>query len=345
MPQKKTKKIVDESMWVVLYDEKNSSHHIVARDKLTFAKKDNLRIGTPASYNGDGDRANRVRGKVIVVATKELCENSIKMIEETNNNNDDNNEQDESDESDESDQFHIDEKDENDIDERLLEEEDLPTTSGTDDRILIDITNIPVEINKRKEPNEQSTSSTKRVKRASTVSHSSYEKVQRENNRLNKDLTMYKNTWMPRPSGAVAAYFIEIARILSGTSNDNDDNEEEKGEKLEKICTTLDRNESELKLCEHDMNITKTCRQLIKCLYPDTKQRAKMLVSSMDVDKLQAIHDYARIVHPAQSKTSNSVLNNAIGNVFASEKRKQERHDMEIFRLNNYSEDDEDNEQ
>lgn len=32
--------------------------------------------------------------------------------------------------------------------------------------------------------------------------------------------------------------------------------------------------------------------------------------------------DYARLVHPAQSKTSNSVLNNAIGNVFATDKRK-----------------------
>lgn len=35
--------------------------------------------------------------------------------------------------------------------------------------------------------------------------------------------------------------------------------------------------------------------------------------------------DYARLVHPAQSKASNSVLNNALGNVFATDKRKYGR--------------------
>ena len=40
------------------------------------------------------------------------------------------------------------------------------------------------------------------------------------------------------------------------------------------------------------------------------------------------------MAHPAQMKTSNSVLNNAIGNVFASEKRKLERIEMEKYASN-----------
>ena len=32
------------------------------------------------------------------------------------------------------------------------------------------------------------------------------------------------------------------------------------------------------------------------------------------------------MVHPAKAKTPNSVLNNAIGNIFATEKRKMERN-------------------
>jgi hypothetical protein len=52
------------------------------------------------------------------------------------------------------------------------------------------------------------------------------------------------------------------------------------------------------------------------------------------------------MVHPAQSKMPNSLLNNAIGNVFASEKRKQERKEMLKClsnEMNNCEEEDEDN--
>ena len=39
--------------------------------------------------------------------------------------------------------------------------------------------------------------------------------------------------------------------------------------------------------------------------------------------------EYTRMMHPAECKMPNSVLNNAIGNVFASEKRDQGRKAME----------------
>lgn len=110
------------------------------------------------------------------------------------------------------------------------------------------------------------------------------------------------------------------------------------GAKLEMIIETLRMSEGELQACQHETDITKTCRQIIKHLFRDPKERAKMLVSSMKADVLKSIQgevfsshyhystfiflEYARLVHPAQSKTSNSVLNNAIGNVFATDKRK-----------------------
>ena len=52
------------------------------------------------------------------------------------------------------------------------------------------------------------------------------------------------------------------------------------------------------------------------------------------------------MVHPGQSKMPNSLLNNAIGNVFASEKRKQDRKAMEkclSTEMNNSDEEDEEN--
>ena len=47
--------------------------------------------------------------------------------------------------------------------------------------------------------------------------------------------------------------------------------------------------ENELKSCEHDTDITKTCRQITKYIYPDVHARAKMLVSSMRAEQLQAV--------------------------------------------------------
>jgi hypothetical protein len=86
----------------------------------------------------------------------------------------------------------------------------------------------------------------------------------------------------------VATYFVEIGKLLSGVSADNDDGED-KGEKLIRICHKLKMSEAQLKLCEHNMDITKTCRQIVKYIYPDVNERAQMLVSAMNDDVLQAV--------------------------------------------------------
>lgn len=91
-----------------------------------------------------------------------------------------------------------------------------------------------------------------------------------------------------RPTGPAANYFVDIGRILSGASNEENP-DEDKGDKLESICTELKMTENELKSCQHDTDITKTCRQITKYIYPDVHARAKMLVSSMKAEQLQAV--------------------------------------------------------
>ena len=67
------------------------------------------------------------------------------------------------------------------------------------------------------------------------------------------------------------------------------DDEDDVGEKLENICAVLKMTERQLKSCEHEVDITKTCRSMIKYIYPDANDRAKMLISSMDPGQRQAI--------------------------------------------------------
>ena len=120
--------------------------------------------------------------------------------------------------------------------------------------------------------------------------------------------------------------------------------DDEKADKLEDICKVLNMSEDQLRSCEHGTDITKTCRQLIKYLYADPNQRARLLISTMDSEKLSAIHGkdlniihqslifffigYAKLAHPVQTSVALSTLNNAIGNVFATAKRKLEEAEL-----------------
>ena len=96
MPAKKSKQImINEStisrtttesttsksdVFVLLRDERNSRHVIFPRDKLIFAKKDNLKIGTYACFKGNGDRSSRCRGIVVLTGNSKDIGRSLNVF-------------------------------------------------------------------------------------------------------------------------------------------------------------------------------------------------------------------------------------------------------------------------
>ena len=111
MPAKKGKHTTASSIttskpdsFVLLRDEKNSRHVVFPRDQLVCAKKDSLKVGTYATFEGNGDRKSKCRGIVVLggklpvkrqektswlflsLGTKEQCDTSLSVIERINTN-------------------------------------------------------------------------------------------------------------------------------------------------------------------------------------------------------------------------------------------------------------------
>ncbi|CAF1366137.1 unnamed protein product [Adineta ricciae] len=367
----------DEKVFAVIRDRKTSKSQVIPVDRLSYSKKDNLKIGTSVAFKGTDGASRRCQGIVVAKGTKQQCDQSLSIIEKSNS-------VDTKDSSD-SDNLQIDERavvsdsdgenvDHSDDDNEtamplsiskesssVISKDKNPTISSatstsnsasitlpadiepSTDVALRDISNDTNVNSKRKELTKESTPiNNKKQKRSAVISHSDFERALRENAQLKKELTMYKDNWMPRPKGAAMTYFIDVGKVLAGAFDNQDD--EDKGEKLENICAALGMNEKELKSCEHETDITKTCRQIIKFIYRDSKERARTLVSTMNTNILHSIQEYAKMAHPALSKINNSVLNNAIGNVFATDKRRFERDGIQIFMGNDVNDVDEDDE-
>jgi hypothetical protein len=73
MPAKKAKQTTTNETttskaesFVLLRDEKDSRHAVFERDQLVFAKKDNLKVGTYGTFNGNGTRSSKCRGIVVL---------------------------------------------------------------------------------------------------------------------------------------------------------------------------------------------------------------------------------------------------------------------------------------
>jgi hypothetical protein len=69
MPPKKIKQQPpnqSDTLYVVLRDNKKSCSRVVPQDKLSYTKKDNLKLGTFATYKEDGNLSSRFRGIVIM---------------------------------------------------------------------------------------------------------------------------------------------------------------------------------------------------------------------------------------------------------------------------------------
>lgn len=60
--------------------------------------------------------------------------------------------------------------------------------------------------------------------------------------------------------------------------------------KLKQISNVLHLSEKQLESAKHPTSITKTCRTIIKLLYPNESTRAEMSISKMSNTQLLAIH-------------------------------------------------------
>lgn len=102
-----------------------------------------------------------------------------------------------------------------------------------------------------------------------------------------------------RPNREAASYFIQMGQLLSTENTDvqqqlpsteNTDVEQQKIKKIpKKICSTLGLNEAQLNLCKQTPDITKTCRAVVKEMYPDKAERAEQSVVRMGKKKVAAI--------------------------------------------------------
>lgn len=126
--------------------------------------------------------------------------------------------------------------------------------------------------------------------------------------------------------------------ILNDSNNEKKETDEEKNRKITELAKVLSLEDVVLKECKQ-MSITKSCRKVIKTMYPKRKSRAEQRISKMCRSKIRAIHrkcritDYnfiinfeyflgfAKLMHPTQSDTPSYILNNAIGNVFSASKQ------------------------
>jgi hypothetical protein len=71
-------------------------------------------------------------------------------------------------------------------------------------------------------------------------------------------------------------------------------NKKRKRKKIGELAAMLKLDEVELKECKQS-DITRTCRKVVKVLYPDNKIRAQQFVSKMPRKALEAIHGKCRI--------------------------------------------------
>lgn len=65
-PNKKKQQPVKQiHMYVALRDNKTSLYYVVPRDHLSFSKKDNLKVGSSATFHGDA-QSPRFQGTVLI---------------------------------------------------------------------------------------------------------------------------------------------------------------------------------------------------------------------------------------------------------------------------------------
>ncbi|CAF1481557.1 unnamed protein product [Rotaria magnacalcarata] len=216
----------------------------------------------------------------------------------------------------------------NSIDQEINGSFEVPMVQSTDDTVTVNenlssLTSISTIIDNNFCKELESIHRTEGKKPSDDNSSKvTYQQLVNENLELKRQIEIYRSDWMPKPVGSASTYFIEMGRRLSSNRNIEQAAHERK---IADISSILKLSAGQLKKCQHETDITKTCRNITKYLFPNIRKRAKMLVTSMNTTTLEAIRDYAKLMHPNQSNTSTNQLNNAIGNVFGAEKYKQNK--------------------
>lgn len=369
MPPKKSKRqnVHPVDTYFLVRNDENSCCYVLGKNQLNFSRKDGLKIGSHVRFNGTNGSSSASAGIIVMTGSKDQCEASLAVIEKANNLTKDRLDDADSDESnglsivdhegEESDSQSNNIRYVNNDETRTVDmvRKSCTKTSNKNDRTTTSPTsNSTDESSSSTVPSTTTSPSTtvlkvvnqncdvsnvceetpdeyvvvvEKQKKRKKISAIEYENLQRRVKQLEKINDSYKHHWMPRPNPNAAAYFVEVGKVLSGDAETMSG--DEKSTKLERLCEILNMTEKELQDCEHKTDITKTCRQITRFIYPDIDKRAQLLVSTMDDVQLRAIHEYARMVHPAQSSLPKSILNNAIGNVFATEKRKRDQVESE----------------
>ncbi|CAF4358105.1 unnamed protein product [Rotaria sp. Silwood2] len=122
------------------------------------------------------------------------------------------------------------------------------------------------------------------VSKRTNISLARFDEMEMENKRLKKEVKMYQEHWMPRPTDpSVIRYFIGMAEILTSSG----ENQEKKEEKMEAISETLSISDAQLIRLQKE-NGTKTARSIVRACYPRSV-RCDTNLEDIDDDFRQAI--------------------------------------------------------
>ncbi|CAF1271826.1 unnamed protein product [Adineta ricciae] len=148
--------------------------------------------------------------------------------------------------------------------------------------------------------------------------HQSYHQLVQENLRLKKKLKFYQLNYIPRPTTSSIKHVRGVRGIF-----DTDPSTMKRKEK--KFREKFNITKSDINAWKRRGSITKTCRDLVKHLYPSRDVQRSMAISKMSKKQKNEIVEFARVIHLDQRDISDGLLRNAMGNVFSSEKHKKDK--------------------
>jgi hypothetical protein len=91
-----------------------------------------------------------------------------------------------------------------------------------------------------------------------------------------------------RPTVEVSLYFKDVYKRISDNPKDKEETDKQQQTNLEPLSILLNTNQQILNDCKRS-TITRTCREIVKKLYKNKKERSEMFISLLPDEKLKAI--------------------------------------------------------